>query len=133
MALVTGPLPARLPGMPAPETTTRPPTALTIALVLVTLETAAEITIVLGRDDYGPGGKGFIIAILGLKVALAVGARRLRAGSALGLLVFELVGILVAAGADWAPLARVSLVACVIAVFVLVLSSLHAFPSPELP
>jgi hypothetical protein len=60
-------------------------------------------------------------------------ARRLSAGGALGLLAFELVGILVALGAAWSMGLRLALVACVVAVYALVLSSLHAFPTPELP
>ncbi len=49
------------------------------------------------------------------------------------MLVFELVGILVAVSADWALVVRLALVATVACVFVLVLSSLRAFPTPELP
>lgn len=60
-------------------------------------------------------------------------SRRLSAGGALGLLVFELVGILVAIGVEWAMGLRLLLVANVAAVYALVLSSLHAFPTPELP
>jgi hypothetical protein len=118
--------------MDSPDTATRPPTALTVVLVLVVIETTAEIAFVFARDDYGPGGKAFIALLLALKIVLAASARRLRAGGALGLLVFELVGILVAIGAAWSLGLRFALVACVIAVFVLVLSSLHAFPTPEI-
>lgn len=113
-------------------TTTRPPAALTVALVIVAVETVAEIAFVLARDDYGPGGKALVGGILALKILLAVSARRLQAGGALGLLLFELVGILVALGAEWSSLLRVLLVVCVVAVYVLVLSSLHAFPTPEI-
>lgn len=114
---------------PAP----RAPAALTIVLVLVTVETIAEIAYVVTRDLYGPGGKALVAGALALKIVFAASARRLRAGSALGLLVFELVGILVAIGADWSLGLRFALVACVVAVYALVLSSLHAFPPPELP
>lgn len=115
------------------EPATRVPAALTLALAIVAVETVAEVSFVIGRDDFGPGGKAFLVLVLGLKIVLAARARRLRAGAALGLLVFELVGILVAIGADWSMALRVGLVACVVAVYALVLSSLHAFPSPELP
>ena len=77
-------------------TTARPPAALTVALVIVAVETVAEVTFVLTRDDYGPGGKALVGGLLACKILLAVSARRLQAGGALGLLLFELVGILVA-------------------------------------
>ncbi len=112
---------------------TSPPIGLTIALVIVTIETVAESMFVLARDDYGPGGKGLVIAMFGAKIVFAARARRLKAGSVLGLLLFELVGILVALGADWDLSLRLGLVATVVAVYSLVLSSLHAFPTPELP
>lgn len=114
-------------------TTTKAPVALTIALVVVVVEAGAQAAFVAARDDYGPGGKALVISFIGLKVLFAAWARRLSAGGALGLLTFELVGIIVALGAAWAIELRYALVACVIAVFALVLSSLHAFPSPELP
>lgn len=111
----------------------QPPAALTAALVLVAAQSAGEAAFVLGRDDYGPGGKAVVIAAIGSKVLLAGLARRLSAGGALGLLALEAVGVLVALGADWALEIRLALVGCVVAVYVLVLSSLHAFPAPELP
>ncbi len=114
------------------DTTTRAPVALTVVFVIVLVETVAEIAFVLARDDYGPGGKGLIAGLFALKIVLAASTRRLNAGGALGLLLFELVGILVATGAEWSMALRLVLVACVITVYVLVLSSLHAFPSPEI-
>lgn len=118
--------------MTAADTTTRPPVALTVVLVLVTIETIAEVAFVVARDDYGPGGKALVGGLLAMKIFLAVSARKLQAGGALGLLLFELVGILVAIGAEWSMALRLVLVACVITVYVLVLSSLHAFPTPEI-
>ena len=119
------------PTRPSPPR--RAPAALTVALVLVTLQSLAESAFVVARDDYGPGGKALVIGAIGLKVLFAAWTRRLRPGAALGLLAFEAVGILVALGAEWSSLLRVALAACVITVYALVLSSLHAFPSPELP
>lgn len=109
------------------------PAALTAALVIVTVESAAQSAFVLNRDDYGPGGKALVIGAIGLKVLFAVWARRLSAGGALGLLALELMGIVIALGAAWSIELRYALVASVVAVYALVLSSLHAFPSPELP
>lgn len=114
------------------DTTTRAPAALTVVFVIVAVETTAEVAFVLARDDYGPGGKALVGGLLALKIVLAASTRRLNAGGALGLLLFELVGILVATGAEWSMALRLTLVACVITVYVLVLSSLHAFPSPEI-
>ncbi|MDE0804824.1 MAG: hypothetical protein OSA99_16055 [Acidimicrobiales bacterium] len=118
--------------METADTTTRAPAALTVVLVLVTIETIAEVAFVIARDDYGPGGKALVGGLVAMKIFLAISARRLQAGGALGLLLFELVGILVAIGAAWSLTLRLVLVACVITVYVLVLSSLHAFPTPEI-
>ncbi|HEX4902356.1 MAG TPA: hypothetical protein VFV42_06075 [Acidimicrobiales bacterium] len=113
--------------------TGRAPWMLHAAFWVVLVESALEGAFVLGREDYGPGGKAVVLLAFAAKVGFAHLARRLSAGGALGLLVLELVGILVALGADWEPWLRLTLVATVVAVFALVLSSLRAFPSPELP
>lgn len=109
------------------------PWMLHAAFGLVLVESVAEGAFVLARDDYGPGGKALVLLAFVAKVWFAHLARRLSAGGVLGLLVFELVGILVAVGADWALGLRLLLVANVVAVYALVLSSLRAFPTPELP
>ncbi len=109
------------------------PWQLHAAFWLVLVESIAEGAFVVARDDYGPGGKGLVLLAFVAKVLFADRARRLSAAGVLGLLVFELVGILVALGASWAMGLRLALVATVVAVYVLVLSSLHAFPTPELP
>jgi len=111
----------------------RVPWTLHAAFWLVLAESVAEGAFVVARDDYGPGGKALVLLAFAAKVGFAHLARRLSAGGVLGLLVLELVGILVALGADWALWLRLLLVATVAAVFVLVLSSLRAFPTPELP
>lgn len=103
------------------------------AFWLVLVESVLEGAFVVARDDYGPGGKAVVLLAFAAKVGSAHLARHLSAGGVLGLLVLELVGILVALGADWDLWLRLSLVATVVAVFTLVLSSLRAFPSPELP
>ena len=115
------------------DVATQAPVALTVALAIVVVESLAQSAFVLSRDAYGPGGKAFLLGAFGCKVLFAVWARRRSAGGALGLLTFELVGILVALGAPWAIELRWALVAAVVAVYALVLSSLHAFPTPELP
>lgn len=124
---------ARLEAMDRRDTHGEAPAALTVALVIVVIESAAQAAFVLNRDDYGPGGKALVVAAIGVKVLFAVWARRLSAGGALGLLALELMGVVVALGAAWSIELRYALVASVVAVYVLVLSSLHAFPTPELP
>ncbi len=109
------------------------PWTLHAAFGLVLVESVAEGAFVVAREDYGPGGKALVLMAFVAKVAFAHLARRFSAGAVLGLLVFELVGILVAIGADWALGLRLALVANVVAVYVLVLASLRAFPEPELP
>jgi hypothetical protein len=109
------------------------PWTLHAAFWLVLVESVVEGAFVIGRDDWGSIGKALILLAFVAKVAVAELARRRSAGGVLGLLVFEWVGILVAIGADWSPALRLLLVATVAAVHVLVLSSLHAFPTPELP
>jgi hypothetical protein len=109
------------------------PWTLHAAFWLVLVESVAEGAFVLGRDDYGPGGKALVLLAFAAKVAFAHRARRFSAGGVLGLLVFEPVGILVALSAEWAMGLRLLLVANVVAVYALVLASLRAFPTPELP
>lgn len=113
----------------------RPPTprALTLAFWIVFVESLVEGAFVVGREEFGPGGKAVLLLAFLAKVLLAHRATRLSAAGVLGLLVFELVGILVALGAEWALGLRLALVATVVTVTVLVLSSLRAFPTPELP
>ena len=116
-----------------PATAGRVPWMLHAAFWLVLVESVLEGAFVVARDDYGPGGKALVLLAFAAKVGFAHLARQLSAGGVLGLLVLELVGILVALGADWDLWIRLALVATVVAVFALVLSSLRAFPSPELP
>ena len=122
-----------MPDLTRPGRTATVPWTLHAAFWLVLLESTVEAAFVVGRDDWGAIGKGLILLAFVAKVAFAQLARRCSAGGAMGLLVFELVGILVAIGADWSLALRLLLVATVVAVYALVLSSLHAFPTPELP
>lgn len=109
------------------------PWTLHAAFWIVLVESLVEAAYLVTRDTPGPGGKALLLLAFAAKVGFAHLARRLSAGGVLGLLVFELVGILVALGADWALWLRLLLVAAVVAVLALVLSSLRAFPTPELP
>lgn len=122
-----------MPDPAGPGRTPAVPWTLHAAFWVVLAESVVEGAFVVGRDDWGALGKVLVLFAFVAKVAFAHLARRLSAGGALGLLVFELVGILVAIAADWTMSLRLLLVATVVAVYALVLSSLHAFPTPELP
>lgn len=122
-----------MPDPAAPGPTLVAPWTLHAAFWLVLLESVVEAAFVVGRDDWGGLGKALILLAFAVKVGFAELARRRSAGGVLGLLVFECMGILVAIGADWSMALRLLLVATVVAVYALVLSSLHAFPTPELP
>lgn len=122
-----------MPDRAHPVRTVAVPWTLHAAFWLVLAESLVEGAFVVGRDDWGSIGKALILLAFLAKVAFAELARRLSAGGVLGLLVFEWMGILVAIGAEWSMALRLLLVATVLAVNALVLSSLHAFPTPELP
>lgn len=108
------------------------PTRLLIAAAIVTVESLIEIGYVLGNDEYPPLGKIAFAALFGLKIVLAYRMCQLKAGAALGVVVVELAGIQVALSPDLAGGLRLILILGVGAVLVLVLTSLHAFPSPEI-
>jgi hypothetical protein len=122
--------------MAATTTTEAPPHVpwmLHAAFWIVLVESVLEGAYVVARDGFGPGGKALLLLAFVAKVWLAHLARRLSPGGVLGLLVLQTVGILVALGSDWDLWVRLLLVATVVTVSALVLSSLRAFPSPELP
>lgn len=98
------------------------------------VETVVEIVAVAGRDDLRSGLRIMLISCLSLKIVFAWRARRLRAGPALGLLLFEGTTVVAAFGAvELAFPARLALGATAIIVMALVFASLHAFPEPALP
>lgn len=103
-----------------------------LVLAIVTAETAFEVAFVIGRDDYGPGGKGLVVALFAVKVWFAWRLLRLSAPAVFGLALFELSGLIVATAPGFDTWIRVLLVACVVSVFALVGSCLSAFPSPEI-
>lgn len=119
-----------MPDAPADRTV---PWTLHAAFWIVLVESLAECAFVVVRSTYGPGGKALVLVGFLTKIVLADRARKLSPGAVLGLFVFEVVGILVAIGADWVLEARLALVAAVVAVCSLLAASLHAFPTPELP
>lgn len=106
---------------------------LRVAAWIVAAEFALESAHVIGRDQFGPGGRALLVLALGTKVVFAVLAVRRSAAGVLGLLVFEAMGLLVALGADWSMSIRLALVATVAVVTTLVVTSLESFPAPELP
>ena len=101
-------------------------------LAIVVVETVLEIAFVVGRDDYGPGGKGLLALLFLLNVVFAEMVRRLSAGGVFGLVLFQLGSVPVVFGASFAFELRALLLGCVIVTISLVASCLHAFPSPEI-
>ena len=116
------------------DATASPPFALTVAIWLAVAQVTVEIVVVAVSDRFPFGGRVFLGGCLALGYAFARSAHRLRAGGAFGVLMVEATSILVALGAtSWPGAARVSLALVAVTVIALVLSSLHAFPSPTLP
>jgi hypothetical protein len=110
------------------------PPALRLAAVLVAIQVTAGIVVVLTGDRYGPGGRVATAGVLALGYAFARSAARLQAGGALGVLMFEVSAVLVVLGASgWPAGARAGVAASAVAVVVLVLASLRAFPTPSVP
>lgn len=108
------------------------PMALNLVFVIVLVEAVAEIIFVVFRHSYGPGGRALLIIVLASKIWFAALTRKLSAGGVLGLLSFELVGLLAAVFATWDVVFRIGLGVSIVAVFALVISSMHAFPTPEI-
>jgi hypothetical protein len=120
---------------PAPDPDeVHPPVLLRVAAVLAIVQVLAGIVVVATGDRYGPGGRILVAGCLGLGVLFARSTLRLRAGGAFGLFVIEITSVLIALGATgWPAAARVGLAVVAVTITVLVLASLHAFPSPTVP
>lgn len=117
-----------------PPAEDRAPTPLTLPLAVVATAglVVAQAFHVIGRDELVAGLRGFLVVVVALQVALAVGALRRSAGAALGLLVCQLttaVASLVGGFGD----RRLAYAAGSIAVFGLVAASLGSFPAAPLP
>lgn len=113
---------------------TEVPWTLRAAAGLVSVEALAEAVVVAGRAELTPGLRVGLVLCVSLKWMFAWRALRLRAGAMLGLLMLEGTTIVAAFGAVESSLgARVGVGVVALASLGLLSSSLHAFPSPELP
>jgi len=110
------------------------PWTLRAAAGLASLQAGVEVVAVARRHELTPGLRGLLVASIALTWLLAWGAVRRRAGAALGLLLLEGTTVVAALGAvDSSGPVRLALGGTAVAVLVLLLRSLHAFPSPALP
>lgn len=110
------------------------PRTLRAAAALASLQALVECVAVAGRTGLTVGLRTLLVACIGLTWLLAWRVVRLSAGAALGLLLLEGTTLLAAFGAvDSGVGVRLALGATALTVIVLVLASLHAFPSPTLP
>lgn len=112
--------------------TKRPP-ALVWAANIVILQTTVELAYVVGRKEFTPGLRIGLVAVVGLQYVFARGALRMSAGSVLSLLAYEAMAVVAAIGGDGAIAIRGALASVSISVMVLLMVSIAAFPSPELP
>jgi hypothetical protein len=109
------------------------PRSLRVAATIVVLQTVAEMAYVAGRKELTPGLRVGLIGVLALQLVFMRGAWRLSAGSVFGLLAFEAMAIVAAIGNDGALWVRGALAASALGVMALLMMSISAFPSPDLP
>ncbi|MFP5256452.1 MAG: hypothetical protein ACLGI8_11460 [Acidimicrobiia bacterium] len=110
------------------------PWTLTAAAALVSVEALVEAVAVSGRSSLTPGLRTGLVLCIALKWAAAAGVLRRSAGAALALLLLQGTTVVAAFGAVDSPAAlRLALGAVAVASIGLLLASLHAFPSPDLP
>jgi len=112
---------------------TEQPRALRWAVTIIALQATIELAYVAGRSELTPGLRVGLMAVLALQLVFARGAWHLSAGSVLGLLAFEAMAVVAAVAGDGALLVRGALAASALTVVVLLLMSISAFPSPDLP
>ena len=111
-----------------------PPWTLRAAAGVVSIEALVEGIAVSSRTALTPGLRVVLVLCLAMKWLFAWRVLRLSAGAALGLLLLEGTTIVSALGAvDTDALVRWALGGTALSVVVLVLASLHAFPTPALP
>jgi hypothetical protein len=74
-----------------------------------------------------------LAGVLALQLLFAQGAMRMSAGSVLALMAYEVMAVVAAIGGDGPIAIRGALAATAIVVMVLLMVSIAAFPSPDLP
>ena len=109
------------------------PRTLAWAASLVVLQTSGEVAYVIGRSEYTAGLRVGLAAVLALQLLFAQGVMRMSAGSVLALMAYEVMAVVAAIGGDGALVVRGALAASAVAVLVLLLVSISAFPPPNLP
>ena len=109
------------------------PRALAWAANIVILQTTVELAYVVGRKEFTPGLRIGLVIVVALQYLFARGALRLSAGSVLGLLAYEAMAVVAAIGGDGAIAIRGALAFVSLSVMVLLMVSISAFPSPDLP
>ena len=112
---------------------TRRPRALLWASSVVVLQTCVEVVYVVGRLELTPGLRVGLAGVLALQLLFAHGALRMSAGSVLALMAYEVMAVVAAIGRDGALVIRGALAGGALAVMVLLMVSISAFPSPDLP
>lgn len=111
-----------------------PPRTLDVASVLVAGQAVVELVVLAWRSQLTVEMRVALALVVALQFLLVWRMRRHSAGAVLGLMLFELSSVLVAAGATGWPLAARTVLAVVaVAVIALLAASAHAFPSPTLP
>ena len=112
---------------------TNRPRTLMWAANIIGLQTTAELAYVVGRRELTVGLRVGLVAVVALQYVFARGALRMSAGSVLGLFAFEVMAIVAAIAGDGALVIRGALAATALSVMVLLMVSISAFPSPDLP
>ena len=108
------------------------PASLLAALLGTSVLAGFQVAHVARRDELVVGLRVFLVLVVALQVGLALGAARRSAGAALGLLVCQLTTAVASLAGGFGE-QRVLFAAGATVVFVLVASSLGAFPSVQLP
>ena len=109
------------------------PRPLRWAAGIIVVQAGFEVAYVAGRSDLTWGLRIGLMLVLSLQLVFARGAVRLSAGSVLGLLAFEAMAVVAAIAGDGPLVVRGALALAALCVMVLLLMSIPAFPSPELP
>ena len=109
------------------------PRTLVWAADIIVVQTTAELAYVAGRSELTVGLRVGLVAVVAAQYLFARGALRMSAGSVLALLAYEAMAVVAAIGGDGALEIRGALALVSISVMVLLMVSIAAFPSPDLP
>jgi hypothetical protein len=107
--------------------------ALHAAVALVCAETTVEVALVLSSGRWTLLGRLVIAACVALQYVFAWRVLHRSAGAVLALMLWQVSALLVAAGADWAAVARLGLAVAAVTTIVLLARGSRTFPEPVLP